>query len=148
MPAWLSILLVMVAVALTLNPSRSDFQWFLKLQRPRWLTFERWIPLIWLLIYLCGYGSALLSWQASPNPALMAAYLLLLCLVQGYTLVICRTRRLSNGTVIALLGWLWGLLLVALVNPGSGWAARLLVPYLLWSPVGTWVTWQMQRLNP
>jgi len=46
MPAWLSILLVMVAVALTLNPSRSDFQWFLKLRRPRWLTFERWIPLI------------------------------------------------------------------------------------------------------
>jgi tryptophan-rich sensory protein len=26
-------------------------------------------------------------------------------------------------------------------------AALLLVPYLLWSPVGTLVTWQMQRLN-
>jgi tryptophan-rich sensory protein len=26
-------------------------------------------------------------------------------------------------------------------------AAWLLVPYLLWSPVGTLVTWQMQRLN-
>jgi tryptophan-rich sensory protein len=23
----------------------------------------------------------------------------------------------------------------------------LLVPFLLWSPVGTLVTWQMQRLN-
>jgi tryptophan-rich sensory protein len=23
----------------------------------------------------------------------------------------------------------------------------LLLPYLLWSPVGTVVTWQMQRLN-
>jgi benzodiazapine receptor len=23
----------------------------------------------------------------------------------------------------------------------------LLVPYLLWSPIGTLVTWQMQRLN-
>ena len=26
-------------------------------------------------------------------------------------------------------------------------AALLLLPYLLWSPVGTLVTWQMQRLN-
>jgi tryptophan-rich sensory protein len=26
-------------------------------------------------------------------------------------------------------------------------AALLLVPYLLWSPIGTLVTWQMQRLN-
>jgi translocator protein len=29
----------------------------------------------------------------------------------------------------------------------SALAALLLVPYLLWSPVGTFVTWQMQRLN-
>ncbi|MFN5562578.1 MAG: tryptophan-rich sensory protein, partial [Pseudanabaena sp.] len=27
----------------------------------------------------------------------------------------------------------------------AGW---LLVPYLLWSPVGTYVTWVMVRLNP
>ena len=26
-------------------------------------------------------------------------------------------------------------------------AAALLIPYLLWSPIGTLVTWQMQRLN-
>jgi tryptophan-rich sensory protein len=26
-------------------------------------------------------------------------------------------------------------------------ASQLLIPYLLWSPVGTLVTWQMQRLN-
>jgi len=26
-------------------------------------------------------------------------------------------------------------------------AALLLLPFLLWSPVGTWVTWQMQRIN-
>ena len=25
--------------------------------------------------------------------------------------------------------------------------AVLLIPYLLWSPVGTFVTWQLQRLN-
>jgi translocator protein len=29
----------------------------------------------------------------------------------------------------------------------SSLAAALLLPYLLWSPVGTWVTWQMRQLN-
>jgi tryptophan-rich sensory protein len=35
----------------------------------------------------------------------------------------------------------------AAVAADSAAAAWLLVPYLLWSPVGTLVTWQMQRLN-
>ena len=148
MPAWLAILLVMVAVVLLLNPSRQEFQWFLRLRRPRWLTFEGWIPLIWLVIYCCFYASALLSWRTSGSIALMAGHLLLLVLVQSYTLVICRTRRLRNGTVIGLLGWFWGVLLAVPVSRGSPGAGLLLLPYLLWSPVGTWVTWQMEGLNP
>jgi tryptophan-rich sensory protein len=37
--------------------------------------------------------------------------------------------------------------LAVLVAASSQAAALLLIPYLLWSPVGTLVTWQMQRLN-
>ena len=147
MPAWLSILLVMVIVGIALNPSATEFSWFLRLRRPAWLTFERWIPLIWLAIYACFYGSALLAWRAGGGGGLMVGYLLLLVLVQSYTLVICKTRRLSSGTVIGLLGWLWGLVLAGAVHGVHSQAAQLLTPYLLWSPVGTLVTWQMQRIN-
>ena len=77
----------------------------------------------------------------------MVGYLILLLLVQSYTLLICRTRRLSSGTAVGFAGWLWGMALAAIVLPLSGRAALLLVPYLLWSPVGTFVTWRMQRLN-
>ena len=147
MPAWLTILLVMLVLLPALNPKRQEFAWFLRLRRPRWLTFERWIPLIWLLNYLCFYASALLCWQAATPPLLMAGYLLLLVLVQSYTLVICRSRRLRNGTLIGLLGWLWGVLLTIAVQRQAPGAALLLLPYLLWSPVGTWVTWQMEALN-
>lgn len=147
MPAWLTILLVMLAVLPALNPSRQEFQWFLRLRRPRWLTFERWIPLIWLMIYGCFYASALIGWQAGQRPDLMAGYLLLVVLVQSYTLVICRSRRLRNGTLVGLLGWIWGLLLALAVSGHSREATLLLLPYLLWSPVGTWVTWRMEALN-
>ncbi|MFM8544123.1 MAG: tryptophan-rich sensory protein [Vulcanococcus sp.] len=147
MPAPLVILLVLVAVVAGLNPSRSQFSWFLQLRRPDWLTFERWIPLIWITIYACFYASALLAWNASGSLALLAGYLLLLVLVQSYTWLICRTRRLANGTAVGFAGWMWGVALAVIVLGSSRNAALLLLPYLLWSPVGTLVTWQMQRLN-
>jgi benzodiazapine receptor len=145
--AAVTILLVMVAVGLLLNPSREDFAWFLRLRRPAWLTFERLIPLIWISIYACFWGSALLSWRARGSWGLMLGYLGLLLLVQSYTLVICRTRRLAAGTWIGFAGWLWGMALAVVVAGQVPLAALLLVPYLLWSPLGTLVTWQMQRLN-
>jgi tryptophan-rich sensory protein len=77
----------------------------------------------------------------------MAGYLVLLLLVQSYTWLICRSRRLANGTAVGLAGWLWGVALTVLVQPHSAVAVVLLIPFLLWSPVGTLVTWQMQRLN-
>ncbi len=147
MPAWLTILLVMALVTVALNPSRDEFAWFLRLRRPRWLSFERWIPLIWILIYACFYGSALMSWTAGGGPVVMLGYLVLLVLVQSYTLLICRSRRLSWGTAIGFAGWVAGVALAVVVAPLSTTALGLLVPFLLWSPIGTFVTWRMQKLN-
>jgi benzodiazapine receptor len=147
MPAALLILVVMVAVVAGLNPNRAEFSWFLALRRPAWLRFERWIPLIWITIYACFYASALLAWRSGNSLALQAGFLVLLVLVQSYTWLICRTRRLANGTRVGFAGWVWGVALALIVLESSRSAALLLLPYLLWSPVGTLVTWQMQRLN-
>jgi tryptophan-rich sensory protein len=147
MPAWLAILLVMLGVSFGLNPGREDFQWFLRLRRPAWLGFERWIPVIWLVIYACFYASALLAWHAGGGWGPMGGYLALLVLVQSYTWLICRTRRLQAGTAVGFAGWVWGVGLAVVVASVSTAATLLLVPYLLWSPLGTLVTWQMQRLN-
>ncbi|WP_315858033.1 TspO/MBR family protein [Cyanobium sp. HWJ4-Hawea] len=147
MVAALLILLVMVAVGALLNPSREQFAWFIRLRRPAWLTFEGLIPLIWISIYVCFYSSALLTWNGSWSWGLMAGYLGLLLLVQSYTWLICTTRKLGNGTAVGLAGWVWGVALAMVVLPHSIPAVLLLIPYLLWSPLGTLVTWQMQRLN-
>jgi tryptophan-rich sensory protein len=141
------ILLVIGTLVVVIMPGQEDFAWFLRLRRPGWLTFEGVIPLIWLLIYAGFYASALLAWHRTASWWLMAGYLVLLLLVQSYTWLICRTRRLANGTGIGLAGWLWGVALAVVVARSSQPAALLLIPYLLWSPVGTLLTWQMQRLN-
>ncbi len=147
MVAALSMLLVMLAVGGLLNPSRAQFAWFLRLRRPGWLRFEGLIPLIWISIYACFYASAVLAWNASWSWGVMAGYLGLLVLVQSYSWLICTTRSLVNGTAVGLAGWGWGVALAVVLLPRSMPATLLLIPYLLWSPLGTWVTWQMHRLN-
>ncbi|NJK52184.1 MAG: TspO protein, partial [Leptolyngbyaceae cyanobacterium SU_3_3] len=37
-----------------------DIKWFSRLQRPQWLTFEKLIPVIWIVVFICGAWSAYL----------------------------------------------------------------------------------------
>ena len=119
----------------------------MNLKRPAWLNFERFIQLIWIFIYGCFYFSALTAWYKSWNPFIMLLYLILLLLVQSYTLVMCKQRKIKTGTLIAFAGWLWGGVLLTQVIQISIISAVLLIPFLLWSPIGTLVTWQMQKIN-
>lgn len=153
-PSWLAIGIVTLAVPFTLNRfiSSKDFRWFKSLRRPDWLTFEGAIPIIWTIIFICGAWSAYNVWEANPGTLstwlLMGFYLLVEITISLYTLVMCKTRSLKVGTIIGGTGFFLGLILAILVLPISTTAFWLLVPYLLWSPVGTFVTWQMMQLNP
>jgi translocator protein len=152
-PAWLVIGGVAVLVALGMNRLlKSDLRWFFRLRRPRWLTFEWAIPIIWTFIFICGAWSAYIVWVTEPATprcwALMGGYLLLEVAILAYTPVMCNLRSLKVGTVVGGTGFLVGAVLSLFVLPISGWAVMLLVPFLAWSPIGTFVTWQMISLNP
>ena len=133
-----------------ITPNHS--QWFRQLQRPRWLTFESVIPLIWTIIFICGAWSAYINWEHKPNTdvtrLMMGLYLLLEIFTIAYTPVMLSLRSLIAGTIIGGTGLLICLLITLAVLPVSFFAALLLLPYLLWSPIGTYTTWQMSRINP
>ncbi len=148
MPPWLLILVLMEGVIVLINPTRKDFAWYQGLRRPEWVTFSAFIPLIWLLIHACFYLSALISWGIRSSWNLVLAYVLLLILVESYTWLMCRSRRLSAGTLLCLIGWSYGLILTLLVLSISSSAALLMLPFLMWSPVEALITWQMRQLNP
>jgi translocator protein len=152
-PAWLAIGGITFAIALVLNRlPRYDIRWFFRLRRPRWLTFEWAIPIIWSGIFICGAASAYQVWIREPGTLrgwfLMAFYVLLEVAILAYTPVMCRLHSLKAGTLVGAIGFFLGFILSLVVWPVSGWAVVLLLPYLLWSPIGTFVTWQMIRLNP
>ena len=141
-----------LAIALGRLVTPRGSQWFRRLQRPTWLTFEWAIPLIWISIFTCGAISAHAVWQQAPGTpqtwSLMATYLLLELVTLAYTPGMLWLRRLRVGVWIGGSGFLVAIALTALVFPVAPKAAYLLIPYLLWSPVGTYVTWDMMRLNP
>ena len=151
--SWMVIGGVAFLVALAANViTPSDRQWFKRLQRPRWLTFEGAIPIIWTVIFICGAWSACIVWEKNPGSTstwlIMGLYLLLEIVTIAYTPVMFKLRSLKVGTILGGTGFIISALLILAVLSISGWAALLLVPYLLWSPIGTYTTWQMIRLNP
>jgi tryptophan-rich sensory protein len=126
-------------------------RWFNRLQRPRWLTFEPAIPFIWTVIYICAAWSAYVVWESalgSRKTWLMLLYLLLEVITTAYTPVLFRLRSLKVGTIIGGTGAVLSIILALLVLPISTWASLLLVPYMIWSPIGTYTTWEMMQLNP
>ena len=129
-----------------------DIPWVIHLERPKWLFFEPAIPFIWTLIYTCGAISATLVWEKDPGSlrtwSLMVGYLFVEIVTTAYIPATLRSRSLTVGTVLGGLGVVSGVLLLLTVLPISGTAALLLLPYLVWTPIGTYTTSKMIDLNP
>jgi tryptophan-rich sensory protein len=125
-----------------------DIQWFKRLRRPSWLTFEKAIPLIWITVFICGAWSAYIVWENTRNWLLMGFYVLVEIVTVAYNPGMLRLRSLKVGTILGGIGAILGIILALTVLPISGLAAALLLPYVIWSPIGTYTTWEMMRLNP
>lgn len=142
----------LLALGVSSLVSPKGIQWFKRLRRPDWLTFEKAIPVIWTIVFTCGAWSAIIVWDQAPGVPktwfLMGLYLLVELVTLAYSPVMFATQSLRIGTIIGAIGGVLALVLAILVGQLSGGAALLLVPYLLWSPIGTYTTWAMSKLNP
>lgn len=129
-----------------------DIPWAARLDRPKWLFFEPAIPFIWTFIFVSGAISADLVWKQDPGSTqtwfLMGLYLLVQIVTVAYIPATLRLKSLTVGTVLGGVGTILGVVLLFAVQPISEMAALLLVPYLIWTPIGTYTTRRMIDLNP
>jgi translocator protein len=153
LPSWLvigAITLIVQFGSFFITPR--DVKWFAKLSRPKWLVFEPLIPFIWTFIFVCGAASANFVWQKNPGSfttwLIMGLYLLLEIITVTYIPLMLRFRSLRVGEAIGSVGVILGLLVTLFVLAISRTAALLLIPYLVWSPVGTYTTEELVQLNP
>ncbi|MDZ8223668.1 TspO/MBR family protein [Nostoc sp. ChiVER01] len=152
-PSWIIIGAVTFFVALgSFFITPRDVKWFANLSRPRWLVFEPLIPIIWTVIFICGAASAYVVWEKNPGSPitwlLMALYLLVEIITVAYIPTMLRFRSLKIGEVLGLIGLISGVVLAICVLPISLMAALLLLPYLIWTPIGTYTTDELKELNP
>lgn len=146
--SWMVIAAVGFAIALLSNIIRpNDVKWFRRLKRPDWLTFEKLIPVIWTTVFICGGWSAYIVWEQTQSWGWMVAYMVLELVTIAFTPVLFWTHNLKLAAYIGGTGFVVCLLLAFGVFNISVWAAVLLLPYFLWSPIGTVTTWQMDKLN-
>lgn len=142
----------LVSLAGFLFRPKQDLRWAKRLDRPSWLVFEPAIPFIWTVIFVCGAWSATIAWDHEPNSLktwiVMGFYLLLEVITVAYIPLTLRFRSLAIGTTLGGLGVVFGVVLTVIVWSVAKSAALLLIPYLLWSPIGTYTTREMIDLNP
>ena len=148
MKSWLLIGIVTIGIAFLSNIIRpSDVKWFRRLERPDWLTFEKLIPVIWTTVFVCGGWSAYIVWENTQSWLWMVAYIVLEVITIAFTPVLFWSHSLKAASFIGGSGFVVCVLLALGVVTISVWAAVLLIPYLLWSPIGTFTTWEMDKLN-
>ncbi|MCC5666688.1 TspO/MBR family protein [Nostoc sp. CHAB 5784] len=125
--------------------------WFQNLQRPDWLTFEFLIPFIWIFIWVCLTISAIIVWEKSSKQSrpwlLMAMYAAIALLTSVYSPIVVELRNLTGGMIAGGLATLLVYILTFLVKPISQKASWLFLPYALWGPFGTYLTWLLIQLN-
>ncbi|WP_375513345.1 TspO/MBR family protein [uncultured Nostoc sp.] len=125
--------------------------WFQNLQRPDWLTFEFLIPFIWIFIWVCLTISAIIVWERSSKQSrpwlLMAMYAAIALLTSVYSPIVVELRSLTGGMIAGGLATLLVYILAFLVKPISQKASWLFLPYALWGPFGTYLTWLLIQLN-
>jgi tryptophan-rich sensory protein len=146
-PPWSLILIAMLVVTQTMNPSERDFLWYRSLEHPKWIPMHLWIPAAWFALNIAFYISALSVWNATQDWGLVAAYMGLLILLRSHPWFICRLRSLPAGLPFWLASWLATLILALVVRPLSPLASWLLVPILVWTPVEAAITVRMIGLN-
>lgn len=129
-----------------------DVKWFAQLSRPQWLVFEPLIPFIWTAIFICGAISANIVWKHNPGSfvtwLLMGLYLFVEVITIAYIPLMLRFRSLKVGETLGLVGLISAIVLAVCILPISLLATVLLIPYLVWSPIGTLTTDELKQLNP
>ncbi|MEH1784491.1 MAG: TspO/MBR family protein [Nostoc sp.] len=152
-PSWIIIGAVTFFIALgSFLITPRDVKWFAHLSRPHWLIFEPLIPFIWTVIFIGGTASATIVWQKNPGSLitwlLMALYLVVEIITVAYIPLMLRFRSLKIGEILGLMGLILAVVLAICVLPISLMAALLLLPYLVWTPIGTYTTDELRELNP
>ncbi|MBB4312834.1 TspO/MBR family protein [Roseospira marina] len=137
------------ATAMTAAAYRPD-DWYAALRKP-WWTPPNWLfPLAWAILYALMSASAFLVWsfaQPGEGTVPLVVYAVQLGLNALWSPVFFGMRRMGLAYLVVVSLWIAVLATAVLFFPINYWAGLLLMPYLVWVTVASFLNLSVWRLN-
>ena len=125
--------------------------WYPTIKIPSWTPAGSLISRIWLIIYICSAISAIMFWNKVSDPMLLKLVMGLfivngfLNLIWTYIFFVAHKKFLAVVDVVLLT--ISVLLLMISIWPVSMVASLLLLPYILWTAVVSFLSYTIWKLN-
>lgn len=126
--------------------------WYRGLRLPSWKPPDWAFGPVWTTIFVLAVVSSVMAWGADTRPearrALLIAYGVNVVLNIAWSAIFFRMRRPDWAFVEVIALWASVLSLIVVTAPMSTVAAVLLLPYLAWVSVASYLNLTIVRLNP
>jgi translocator protein len=144
--------LVAIAVAGIGSMATDTGTWFQQLERPPLQPPDSVFGPVWTVLYAMIVVSSVVAWRNASTSTERRNVLLLYgfnaVLNLGWTLLFFGAQLPLAALIEIILLWLQIMLLIWYVRRLSGWAAVLLIPYLLWVTFAAYLNFEIVRRNP
>ena len=144
--------LIALAIAVAGGVATRTDTWYRRLRVPAWKPPDWAFGPVWTVIFALTTTSAVLAWNADPDPAaralLVAVFAVNGALNIAWSVIFFRLRRPDWAFVEVLLLWLSIVAVLIAVGRVSSLAAALNLPYLAWVSVAACLNLTIVRLNP
>ncbi|MFN8830415.1 MAG: TspO/MBR family protein [Labrys sp. (in: a-proteobacteria)] len=126
-------------------------EWYDGLAKPWWNPPKFVFPLVWSILYAMIAVSGWMAWHAATPeqlPLAMAVFGAQLALNALWSAIFFGMKRMRLAMIEVVFLWASIAINIAVFWSADPRAALLLVPYLIWVSIASYLNWTMIRLNP
>ncbi|MFC1921115.1 TspO/MBR family protein [Chloroflexota bacterium] len=131
--------------------TKSIPEWYAGLKKPRYTPPNRAFGPVWTILYILMGISVFLVWnEGLANEGVLLAFTLFwiqLALNALWSIVFFGIRSKGGGIIVIITLWILILATIITSFPVSGWASALLIPYVMWVTVASYLNIGIWILN-
>lgn len=122
--------------------------WYATLARPAWAPPNWLFPVVWTILYILIGISLFLVWRKGlESKQALVVFAVQLGLNLLWSLVFFGLHSIVGGLVIILMLWMAILANIIVFYRISKWAGLILLPYLVWVSIASYLNYSIYLLN-
>jgi tryptophan-rich sensory protein len=126
--------------------------WYTNLIRPEWTPPNWAFPVVWTTLYILMALAFFLVWRTGLNTKegkiAAAIFIIQLALNALWSIVFFGLHSLVGGMALIIVLWIAILVNIIVFYRISKWAGILLLPYIIWVTIASYLNYTVWILNP